>query len=135
MRPLLFTGKTINGNKWIIGKYKEEIDDNDNITYRIYDRNFDCEVRPETICQYTGSRDVNNRGIYEGDILITNTTSMEIKVIVQWNEEDACFELVYENGVRYGEFKKSKVSNWHVIGNIHDANLKFNVSEEIKINE
>lgn len=77
----------------------------------------DYEIDPETICQYTGCTDKNDKKIFENDIC-RNNVDYHIYKVAYW-EHDGCF--MYEdqneesNGYNLCEFDDIKV-----IGNIFD---------------
>ena len=127
-REILFRGKRVNNNgEWVYGYLTMCTDGSCYIAIEI-ERNvlryvkgkpsyvFDCieyEVDPKTVGQYTGLKDKNGVGIYEGDIV--------------QNELGEVFLVEY---VRFGYVLKQTGEPWckfpyeydeyEVIGNIYD---------------
>ena len=81
MRQIEFRGKEIDTGGWVFGYYVKKLMPLNNlngICHYIYGEvedadgkfhNDSWEVIPETVGQYTGLRDVDNRKVYEGDII------------------------------------------------------------------
>jgi len=65
MREIRFRGKRISDNKWVYGYFLV----NQFGEYTICDKTFSAAVIPETVGQYIGLPDKNNKEIYGGDIL------------------------------------------------------------------
>lgn len=129
-REIVFRGKSINGGKWLYGYlgeakgkvlqsiYKEKVIfenlewfNTDNFGYVVND----YMVVEETIGQFTGLYDRNQKPIYEGDIVqweecVADYTFITQKSEVFYSENSASFEPL--NEFDYCDFE--------VIGNIHD---------------
>ncbi len=123
MREILFRAKRIDNGEWIEGLPSCDI--NGNLTeFEVYRGFANCEIADvdsETVCQWTGLTDKNNRKIFEGDICKIHSDSID--------EEDGCFSVEWDEGdarfALYGEGLTVDFGNYHgheceVIGNIFD---------------
>ena len=101
MREILFKAKTINGN-WVNGLLANK-DDKWYISNKA-GMPFAYDVRPETLCQFTGLCDKNGKKIWENDILMCHG-----------NSEDLVKTVFGEFGVRNIETGSivDKVVGWH----------------------
>ena len=101
MREILFKAKTISGN-WVNGLLANK-DDKWYISNKA-GMPFAYDVRPETICQFTGLCDKNGKKICENDILMCHG-----------NSEDLVKTVFGEFGVRNIETGSivDKVVGWH----------------------
>lgn len=119
MREILFKAKTINGN-WVNGLLSNK-DDKWYISNKA-GMPFAYDVRPETICQFTGMTDKNGKKIWENDILMAHLdesyqeyTTYET---VEWGiagwvtHEAGCTDIEYID-----EFV---LEHFEVVGNIFD---------------
>ena len=123
MREILFRAKRIDNGEWIEGLPSCDI--NGNLTeFEVYRGFANCEIADvdsETVCQWTGLTDKNNRKIFEGDICKIHSGPIDEEdgcLSVEWDEGDARFAL-------YGEGLTVDFGNYHgheceVIGNIFD---------------
>ena len=123
MREILFKAKTISGN-WVNGLLANK-DDKWYISNKA-GMPFAYDVRPETICQFTGLYDKNGKKIWENDILKT------------WDDQYAQVKFgLYNTGFASGDYNQGfyaafsedsyyrhELGYWrkesYVIGNIFD---------------
>ena len=75
MREIIFKAKTISGN-WVNGLLSNK-DDKWYISNKA-GMPFAYDVRPETICQFTGLCDKNGKKIWENDILMCHGNPAEL---------------------------------------------------------
>ena len=120
MRKILFRGKRENG-KWAEGYLFKSIFGNYNIrTLEEIDGDFytdDYIVESETVGQYIGKNDINDKKVFDGDIVKLNLEEgIEIGHIAL-NEENYRYVFVGVDGIPYGIDSTVKLE---VIGNIYD---------------
>ena len=96
MREIKFRGKGIDNGKWIYGSLIIEEDPiADALKYFIKPFNFLTGklVVPETVGQYTGRKDKNNKEIYESDIV---RYSDRYTAVVVWKDTGFGLEFIEE---------------------------------------
>ena len=129
MRKIEFRGKRIDNGEWVYG-----------YLFKIWERTYILwgttngipnmiEVRPETVSQYTGLKDKNDKEIYEGDIVCTpyidcifgdmvnNIIDKDFKWTVVFNEGSFCVEN--EDRMVY-LYSFTQNGNVEVIGNLYE---------------
>lgn len=89
MREILFRGKRPDNKEWVYGFYRndgfgehEDIIEND---YKLY------IIDRETLGQYTGLKDKNDKRIFEGDIVGIDGEDGYFQIT--WHEDEAMFGL------------------------------------------
>lgn len=135
-REIKFRGKRLDNGEWIFGSLFNfagecEIADCNTIDYSCYD------VDPSTVGQYTGLKDKNGRGIWEGDIVKWDDCSNGLYwrfAVVKYAPDIQfdCAPIPGFNGecnssrhtFEFGRFAYQDTHNHlEVIGNIHDHDV------------
>ena len=119
MRDILFRGKRLDTGEWVEGSLLLPDCDTgpvlicggtDNVNTRY-------EVDPETVCEYTGLKDMNGTRIFEGDIVKGIFNDKEIAGHIKYGS-DASFYIEREE--LYGIFLNNAEYWLKVTGNIFD---------------
>ena len=120
MRQIKFRAQDIASNKWLYGDLRYHKDD---VCIFEQEGNKGEQVKRDTIGQFTGLYDVNEKEIYEGDIV-------EIIELAAQNSRKMLAQIVYDEDLACFNFKASDRERcmclsiifiaMEVIGNIYD---------------
>lgn len=142
MREILFRGKSLETSEWVCGGYSSYdvrylsdgpiINENDGceniVCPSIINYDDDClwvRVVPETVGQWTGTIDVNDQKIFDGDIVkvMTKDGLTTIGEVIYGNDGSVRLRVVdMEAGGRYAIVAPLLCLYEHieVLGNVHD---------------
>ena len=119
MREILFKAKTISGN-WVNGLLANK-DDKWYISNKA-GMPFAYDVRPETICQFTGLFDKNGKKIWENDILMAHFDELYPEDVtyetVEWGV--AGWVTHEANSIDRQYLDEFDTEHFEVVGNIFD---------------
>lgn len=123
-REILFKAKTKKTSDWVKGYYVFAAEtlgkDNIHVMFDGYGLNREVEIKPETLCQYTGITDKNGKKIFEGDRIRFETFEKEtIERVVFWDDEYSRFSVFLNEKIAVG-VNRHLSRDIEVIGNIHD---------------
>ena len=128
MRNYIFRAKDRVTKGWVYGSLHNWKDD-----YFIMSQNNDTNahtnylVLPETIGQGIDQTDKNRVSMYEGDLLLVNTSNISEEDgygVVEYDEETARYVVSFEGFVT--DFDHLYGYNCEVVGNIHDNKQEEN---------
>ncbi len=129
-REILFRGKRLDNGVWVEGylwtgsNFTCITPHNIGISYDDDSKRvvaFANEVDSKAVCQYIGMNDENDKKIFEGDICIIRSSSIDEEdgyFVVKWDNEESRFSLDGDGiTVDFGSYYTHEIE---VIGNIYD---------------
>lgn len=123
IREIKLRGRSTNSGKWLYGCLLKN-EEGKFAVVKPFKVNMDnecscCEVDEETIGQFTGLKDKNNKEIYEGDIVLQQGyNGKKIPMVVKF--ENGAFIVGYHKGSSTRKTPMLVSSKCEVIGNIYD---------------
>ena len=122
MRQYKFRGKSLYDYEWIYGNL-QIAGDYDQQTYINPYNDYDkfTEVDKNTVCQSTELFDINEKEIFEGDIV--KLLSSDLICIIRWHKYLGTFYFDFEEDQKEDDKKLSigeKIKDIEVIGNVYD---------------
>ena len=123
MREIMFRGKRVDNGEWIYGYLCTSIEylGDKNPKLSIQESGYFRQVVPETVGQYTGLKDKNDKEIYEGDIVCDRwanfyTPIFRNGIYMAYNVKDLHLTK-QEPSTQFNVISKN---GCEVIGNIHE---------------
>ena len=125
MREIIFRGKSIESGEWLYGDYAPRTS--------LYHANIFTKenylegvaVDEETVGQYTGLTDKNDRRIFEGDIIADKNELFSVR----WSEKISGFVAVGEHRMQ-PSMNQGTMKYCEVVGNIYDNDESMQNTEQ-----
>lgn len=122
MREILFRGKDIDSGLWCYGDLTHDREGNPYIRFWAHNGYLVRAVEPETVGQFTGFTDKNNKRIFEGDILGSRYEEVDpdtvSREVVLWDGNG--WHIQWRNATPDRIWQDDMDAYSEVIGNIFD---------------
>ena len=113
MTKILFKGKKASDDQWLIGKSFDQ----DTFSNYFVD---DERVYKDSVGLFTGLYDANGDPVFGGDILRVNASTLDIDVVIVWNQNEAKWQADRVIGGKFSDLTTAKLDHWQLIGNMFD---------------